>query len=177
MSEPQGTVDPRAFRRLMGRWATGVTVVTTSDGDFDAGLTVNSFLSVSLRPPLLLVSLAEDTEATPVIVRTRKFAVSVLSADQRALSERFGQAIPPAEKFRDVPIRRGELGLPLLVGATATFECRVVEAHPAADHLLVLGEVVRAEAGDDASPLLFFRSRYADRRGADGLTLAPPPPP
>ncbi|HXQ79552.1 MAG TPA: flavin reductase family protein, partial [Thermoplasmata archaeon] len=90
-------VDGSEFRNVMARWATGVSVVTARDGPLDAGLTVNAFLSVSLAPPSVLVSLTEDSDTTPVIERTGLFAVNFLAADQRALSERFALPNSPAE--------------------------------------------------------------------------------
>jgi 3-hydroxy-9,10-secoandrosta-1,3,5(10)-triene-9,17-dione monooxygenase reductase component len=148
------------FRGLMGRWATAVSVVTARDGPVDAGLTVSAFFSVSLNPPSVLVSLTEDADTTPVIERTGRFAVNFLSADQRALSERFALAIPPAEKFTGVSVHRGKTGVALLDGTLGAVECRLVSRTPAYDHVLVLGEVVHQEVGRDAPPLLYFRSSY-----------------
>jgi flavin reductase (DIM6/NTAB) family NADH-FMN oxidoreductase RutF len=153
-------VDRGEFRRLMARWATGVSVVTARDGPVDAGLTVNALLSVSLSPPSVLVSLTEDADTTPVIERTGLFAVNFLTADQRALSERFALPSPPAQKFEHVPLHRGPTGLALLDGTLGALECRVVSRTPAYDHVLFVGEVVHQELGRDVPPLLFFRSAY-----------------
>lgn len=161
-------VDPVAFRRLMARWATGVAVVSAHESGADAGLTVNALLSVSLAPPTLLVSVTHDADATPVIRRTHLFAVSLLAADQRPLSERFARVLPGAEKFRDVPVHRGTTGLALLDGALGWFECRVRNELQVEDHLLLVGDVLTATAGQDGLPLLFFRSHYA-QPGAGGL--------
>jgi len=173
---PSG-VAPNEFRRWMARWATGVSVVTARDGGEDAGLTVNAFLSVAVRPPSVLVSLTRDADTTPVIERSRAFAVNVLAADQRSLSERFARTLPSAEKFRDVPFRRGATGAALLDGTLGAVECRVVAWLPQFDHVLVVGEVVRQETGRDADPLLFFRSDYAVSEGVGhlGLPAAPGP--
>lgn len=166
--------DRALFRATMARWATGVSVVTTRDGETDAGLTVNAFLSVSLFPPSILVSLQDDVDTLPHLERSRAFAVNLLAADQQPLSERFARAIPSAEKFRDLPFHRGATGAALLDGALGALECRVLAITPAFDHRLVLGEVVELEAGRDAPPLLFYRSGYATAEGADRLRLAPP---
>ncbi len=173
--DPSPTVDSGVFRQLMGRWATGVSVVTAREFEVDAGLTVNAFLSVSLAPPSVLVSLTREADTTPLIERSGRFAVSLLAADQRALSERFARAISPAEKFRDLPFHRGPHGLALLNGSLGALECRVVSHTPAYDHLLLLGEVVYQELGPGGSPLLFYRSGYGEARGDDTVRLPPPP--
>ncbi len=168
-------VDVAAFRRFMGGWATGVSVVTSRDGPLDAGLTVNAFLSVSLSPPALLVSLMRDVDTLPVIERSQSFAVSFLAGDQRAISERFASAIPPAEKFRDLPMHRGVTGIALPDGTLGAAECRVVSLAPLFDHVLVTGEVVRLEQGRSAPPLLFFRSAYGEPDTEGRLRLPPNP--
>jgi 3-hydroxy-9,10-secoandrosta-1,3,5(10)-triene-9,17-dione monooxygenase reductase component len=164
--------DPAAFRTMMARWATGVAVVTARDGATEVGLTVNAFLSVSLFPPSVLVSLKDDVDSLPPIERSRAFAVNVLAADQRAVSERFARAVPWAEKFRDLPFHRGTTGAALLDGTLGAVECRLLAVTPAFDHRLVLGEVVRVEPGRDGPPLLFFRSGYS-AADADGRLSFP----
>ena len=114
MTDPMA--DPIAFRRLMGRWPTGVAVVTTRAEGRDHGLTVNALLSVSLHPPTLLVSLGNDADSTPVVERSGRFAASFLSAAQRAISERFAQTAPSAEKFRNLTVDRTPAGLAVLPG-------------------------------------------------------------
>jgi flavin reductase (DIM6/NTAB) family NADH-FMN oxidoreductase RutF len=167
-------VDPVAFRRWMGQWATGVTVVTAADGDHDFGMTVNAFLSVTLRPPTVLVSLGEDAEATPIVERTQAFAVNLLSATQRALSERFAQTAGGDEKFRGIPIHRSPRGLPLLDGTLGALECEVTDTTPVADHHLILGQVVAVHAGPEEVPLVFFHSGYAERDDDRALRLPGP---
>ena len=166
-------VDSSSFRRWMGRWVTGVSVVTAREADSDGGLTVNALLSVSLAPPSLLVSLSRDADTTPLIERTGRFAVNFLAADQRSLSERFARTVAPSEKFRDVPTHRSPSGLALLDGTLGAAECRVVSKTPAYDHLLIVGEVVHQELGREAPPLVFFRSDYATS-AADGTLRLPP---
>lgn len=170
-------VDPKAFRTVMGRWATGVTVVTAHDGDADAGMTVNAFLSVALEPPSVLVSLQRDADTLPLIERSGRFALSVLAADQRALSEQFARPTPSAEKFRGVGVHRGATGAPLLDGTIGGLECEVRSVVPAFDHRLVIGEVVGIDPGRDALPLLFFRSGYAVAEDGERVRLPPPRPP
>lgn len=168
---PGGTVDPPAFRALMGRWATGVCVVTSHDGSADAGLTVNALLSVALEPPSLLVSLQREVDTLPVLRRSGTFGVSVLAAGQRPLSERFARPVASEEKFRGVAFHRGATGAPLLDGALAELECRVASITPAFDHVLVVGQVVRMAEGPDGAPLLFYHGSYAEAEGVDRLRL------
>ena len=176
MTDADSPVDATEFRRLMARWATGVSVVTARDRATDAGLTVNAFLSVSLNPPSILVSLMRDVDTLPLIERTGQFAVSFLTAAQRPLSERFARMIPAAEKFEGVAVHRGPHGLALLDGTLGALECRVTSLTPAHDHVLALGEVVYQESGGEALPLVFFRSTYAEPEGSDRLRLPPPRP-
>lgn len=167
------SVEPTRFRRAVARWATGVSVVTSRDGGTLAGLTVNSLLSVSLEPPTLLVSLTTNADTTPVIEASRRFAVSLLNAQQRGLSERFALAVPADEKFRGVATHASPAGLPLLDGALATFECTLDRVIEAGDHHLLLGRVVAIEEGADALPLTFFRSRYGEPQGDDAIRYPP----
>jgi 3-hydroxy-9,10-secoandrosta-1,3,5(10)-triene-9,17-dione monooxygenase reductase component len=167
---------PATFRSLMGRWATGVAVVTAHGENGDAGLTVNALFSVSLSPPSLQISLTLDADTTPVIRSSGSFAVNFLAADQRAVSDRFARTIPPVEKFRDLAIHRGTTGAPLLDGTLGAAECRVVAWTPQYDHVLILGEVVREELGRATLPLLFFRSGYAEPAGPDSVRFPIAPP-
>jgi 3-hydroxy-9,10-secoandrosta-1,3,5(10)-triene-9,17-dione monooxygenase reductase component len=176
MTPAPRAVDAESFRRFMGAWATGVSVVTARDGTRDAGLTVNAFLSVSLAPPTVLVSLQKEVDTLPVLDASRAFAVSFLAADQRALSERFARAVPSAEKFRGLAVHRGTTGAALPDGTLGAAECRLVSRTPLYDHVLVAGEVVRLERGRDAPPLLFYRSAYGEADPEGRLRLSGPPP-
>jgi 3-hydroxy-9,10-secoandrosta-1,3,5(10)-triene-9,17-dione monooxygenase reductase component len=175
VSEPTPpATDPVAFRSWMARWATGIAVVTTRVGEDDAGLTVNSFVSVSLHPPSVLVSLMRSVDSLPMIERSRRFAVSVLGADQRAVSERFAQTGPSGEKFRGLAVHRSPSGIALPDGTLGAVECRVASFLPVFDHVLVVGEVVWQEQGVDGRPLLFFHSGYAEPDREGRLVLPPP---
>ena len=159
MSGPPST-DPNVFRRLMGRWPTGVAIVTTRDGITDYGLTVNGLLSVSLHPPSLLVSLRDDADSSPAVAKSRIFVANFLSAQQRSISERFALSLASEEKFRDLPLHRGVTGAAILDGSLGALECRVLSEFQVSDHHLFAGEVVAQELGADAAPLVFHRSRY-----------------
>jgi len=167
MTDPPAPVDPDEFRRTIARWASGVAIVTGRDGSFDVGLTVNSLISVALRPPTILVSLSESADSTPVVERSRVFGVSVLTTAQRSVSERFALAISSQEKFAGLSVHRGTTGVALLDGALATLECHVTQVIPVADHHLIVGLVVAAHGGSDDLPLTFYRSHYGEP-GAPG---------
>jgi flavin reductase (DIM6/NTAB) family NADH-FMN oxidoreductase RutF len=145
----------------MGRWPTGVAIVTTREGEQDYGLTVNGLLSVSLHPPSLLVSLGDEADSTPVVARSRVFVANFLTAQQQPIGERFARSMPSPEKFRDLPLHRGTTGAAILDGSLGALECRVVSEWRASDHRLFVGAVVAQELGEDLAPLLFHRSRYA----------------
>ncbi len=142
---PASAVDVSAFREAMGSFPTGVTVVTVAcdDGNMH-GMTVNSFSSVSLDPMLVLVCLNETSRGFGLIERAGGFVVNVLSAGQQDVSRWFANRHRPvgSTMFDGVPFEPGVTGCPVLVDATASFDCRLRQSHRAGDHLIVLGEVV-----------------------------------
>jgi flavin reductase (DIM6/NTAB) family NADH-FMN oxidoreductase RutF len=148
-----------------------VSVVTTREGERDFGLTVNAFLSVSLAPPTILVSLGHEADSTEVVRRAGKFGLSVLAHDQRAVSERFARPAPPEEKFRGLPVHRGRSGCALIDGSVATIEATVAKSVEAGDHTLFLGTVDRLDIGADSAPLVFLRGQYAEAAGPELLRL------
>jgi flavin reductase (DIM6/NTAB) family NADH-FMN oxidoreductase RutF len=144
----------REFRQVMGRFATGVTVVTTVERDIVHGMTANGFLSVSLRPPLVLVSLGR-CRMNEMLPRSGRYGVSVLARDQQHFAAHFAaQKSSPVE-----PRFVWQDGLPLLEGALAHLGCRVVDVHRAGDHVLWIGEVQYIDHRDD-EPLLFYTGRF-----------------
>lgn len=151
-------IDPRQFRSALGSFATGVTIVTTRDlSGRDIGLTVNSFNSVSLDPPMVLWSLASKSPHRRAFMDAGYFAVHVLAAEQAEFATRFAS---PVDRFQDLQIERGESGVPLLDGCAARFQCRVVSCHAGGDHDIFVGEVISFE--DFKRPALVFQSgRYA----------------
>src|SRR6516164_5113668 len=157
------TVDVGAFRRAMGSFPTGVTVVTVASDDRNMhGITVNSFSSVSLDPVLVLVCLNETSRGVSLIARAGVFAVNVLSAGQQDLSRWFANRDRPVgpTMFDGVPFEPGVTGCPVLVDATASFECRLRQSHRAGDHLIVLGEVVALVHRPQLEPLIFHAGSY-----------------
>jgi 3-hydroxy-9,10-secoandrosta-1,3,5(10)-triene-9,17-dione monooxygenase reductase component len=152
-------IDKRAFRNALGAFTTGVTVVTTRDAaGGDVGLTVNSFNSVSLEPPLVLWSLARSSGSLPAFLKAEHFAVHILAADQEPVSNRFAQR--GIDKFAGIELARGEGGVPLLPGCAARFRCRMAFRHEGGDHEIFVGEVLGFEAFERA-PLVFHKGGYA----------------
>lgn len=150
--------DKTELRRVMGHFATGVTIVTTHDGQGRCyGLTANAVCSVSLEPPLVLVCVDKAAESHPAFALSQAFVVNILGDEQEELSRRF--AVSGGEKFVGLACRNGGTGTPIIEGALAHVECRVVATHDAGDHTIYIGQV---EGGDvtAGSPLLFFRGKY-----------------
>jgi 3-hydroxy-9,10-secoandrosta-1,3,5(10)-triene-9,17-dione monooxygenase reductase component len=156
-------IAPGRFRGVMGQFATGISVVTTFDDAMPAGITVNAFSSVSLRPALVMVALDRSRFITPMVRSAGRYAVNILGADQQRLSDCFAHApvSPGREDFCGAAWHRGPTGLPLIEGAIATLECTVVETFSAGDHDLFVGRVDSLEQHrEDAAPLLYYRRRY-----------------
>ena len=154
------TIDPDSFRSVLGRFASGITVVTTRDSDQrDLGMTVSAFCSVSLRPPLVQVCVDHEASLHAALLQNQRYAVSILADDQEALSRRFSTA-DSTRRFDGIGYRRGESGMVLLDDALAHLECRIVASHTAGDHTLFVGEVLAAERGRSAPPLLYLGQRY-----------------
>ena len=151
-------LDAREIRNVMGHFATGVTVITTSDiTGKPFGLTVNSFTSLSLNPPLVVVCVDKTVDCYSCFDESKVFAVNVLSEDQEELSRRF--ATKGIEKFAGIQWRMGECGSPLLDGVIGTIECKVTRSYEGGDHTIFLGEILSATAKGDR-PLLFFKGKY-----------------
>lgn len=150
----------------MGRFATGVSVVTTISEDRPAGITVNALSSVSLDPPLIMVALDRRRFITPMVRAYGRYAVNILAASQQALSDCFAHAAvkPGREDFCGASWTPGPTGLPLIDGAIATLECTVVETFSAGDHDLFIGQVDSMTASQDEplplGPLIYFRRGY-----------------
>ena len=154
------TIDPDAFRSVLGRFASGITVVTTRDAEQrDVGMTVSAFCSVSLDPPLVQICVDRKSSLFAALQGNTRYGVSILAADQEALSRRFATA-ESTRRFDGVGYRRGESGVVLLDDALAHLECRIVASHEAGDHTMFIGEVESASA-QNARPLLYYRGGYA----------------
>ncbi len=148
----------RELRNALGCFATGITVVTTRTADGEpVGLTVNSFNSVSLEPPLIIWSLGLQTKVRPIFEGCSHYAVNVLAEDQAHLSNRF--ASRDADKFAGLAITDGIEGVPLLDGCCARFECRNTTRHAGGDHTVFISEVVRF-GSSERQPLIFHAGAY-----------------
>lgn len=151
--------DARTLRDALGCFATGVTVVTAmSEAGEPAGLTVNSFTSVSLDPPLLLVCISETSGSYDLFRTTTHFAVNVLHIGQQPTSHRFATA--ESDRFAGALWERGASGAPILTNALATFECARHACHEGGDHIILVGAVERARFEPQRDPLLYFRGKY-----------------
>lgn len=159
----QPAVEPAAFRRAVGQFATGVTVVTVQHDDHVHGMTANSFTSVSLSPPLVLFCVGKAARMARLIEHVDGFAINILSDRQMRVSRQFAGA-NKEDAARAVRLQKGPVA-PLLAGALACLSCRTSAIHEGGDHWIVVGEVIAIhEPGpaDRSGPLAFFRSRYCD---------------
>jgi flavin reductase (DIM6/NTAB) family NADH-FMN oxidoreductase RutF len=150
-------IDEVRFRHVMGRFASGVTVVTTAYEGRLAGITVSSFTSLSLRPMLALVCIDRHAGSHEAVIAAGQFAVNILAEGQEYLSRRFASA--EAEKFTPGTYELSPRGLPLLNGALAQIECSLHSSLPGGDHTIFVGEVVAATC-NEGRPLLYYRSGY-----------------
>ena len=153
--------DPRAFRRCLGQYPTGVTVITAVHEGRLLGMAVNSFATVSLDPPLVLWSIRRESRSLPDFLAASHFAVNVLAEDQVEVSQRFGAGDP--ERFERTPWVPGAGGAPLLEGALAPLECRMSARHEGGDHWILIGHV-QGYARYEGHPLLFSQGQYAQAR-------------
>ena len=150
-------IDPTLFRKTMGCFATGVTILTTkSDGEL-YGMTVNSFTSVSMQPMLVLICLANGAHTTAAVQAKGWFVVNILEERQAELSKRFAR--PDENHYASVNFTLNEYDLPVLPACLAHLVCRVYRIDPGGDHIIVIGEVVKVGLRE-AAPLLFFRGTY-----------------
>jgi flavin reductase (DIM6/NTAB) family NADH-FMN oxidoreductase RutF len=154
-------VDDAQFKHALSHFASGVTIVTTAHNGADFGLTVASFASLSLNPPLVLVCISKSSSSHDPIVQSKAFGVSILASDQADVSGRF--AARGGDKFSGLEIRRGALGVPLVANALCTLECRVHDQVIGGDHSIFIGEVVDTTTREGA-PLLYFRAAYREMR-------------
>lgn len=145
------------LRRCLGKFATGVTVVTCQGSRGPCGITANSFSSVSLDPPLVLWNIAKVSNSLQAYLDAKDFVINVLAAGQEALSQHFAQ--PDHTRFNGIEYALSDRGVPLLPGAIAYFECRTYAVHDCGDHHIIVGAVDRFRS-TNGEPLLFFGGEY-----------------
>ena len=159
----EAAIDHLAFRRACARFATGITVATALDRDgAPHGMTVNSFASVSLDPPLLLICVDHSSVMLDLFRDSGRYGISVLSHSQRDLSQRFAER--GQDRFNGTPWVPGQTGVPLLPDALAHFECEIRNIVNAGDHAILIAEVVALNA-QEGTPVVFFDSGYRRLEG------------
>jgi flavin reductase (DIM6/NTAB) family NADH-FMN oxidoreductase RutF len=153
-------IERNELRRVMGHFATGVTVITTMSKEGKLhGLTANAVSSLSLDPPLLIICVDKKAESYSCFEDSKVFTVNILADDQEDISRRF--AVSGGEKFEGVAYRRGANGAPILNGALAHLECKLYASYDGGDHTIYLGQIEEAETRE-GKPLLFFRGGYRE---------------
>lgn len=152
-------VDPRAFRQALGQFATGVAVITAESADGNAiGLTMSSFNSVSVDPPLILFSIDRKAFSLKAMTEAKGYAVNILGRDQEYLSNKFAKALD--DKWAAVEHTLGHEAAPLIAGTLAHFECAPYAQYDGGDHVIFVGRVVKFTAYPANEPLVFFRGAY-----------------
>jgi flavin reductase (DIM6/NTAB) family NADH-FMN oxidoreductase RutF len=174
MTQCAVTVDERGFRSLMSRFATGVTVITSSGADGVAGMTANAVASLSLDPILVMIGFELESRTLAAVRHSHRFAVNVLASDQEQVSRTFAGKQPEREKFAGCAYTERS-GVPVLDGAIAWLHCEVAAVYPGGDHVIVVGSVV--DMGENGGePLLFYGGDYRrldSDAGADHFRNAP----
>jgi flavin reductase (DIM6/NTAB) family NADH-FMN oxidoreductase RutF len=151
-------IDAQELRRVMGHFPTGVTVITTRDNDgAPNGLTANAFMSLSLDPPLILISVDKRATCYACFALENGFTVNFLSEDQEEISRRF--ATKGIDKFAGLKWREGSNGAAILAGVLGYVECKIVQCYEGGDHTIVVGEILNVGANGER-PLLFFKGKY-----------------
>ena len=159
--DPQPPPDSETLRRAMRAWTTGVTVITAAHGGQQYGMTVNSFTSISLEPPLVCVTLKRLTHTHELVEKSGEFAVTILSAAQKELSARFAGKHPQVtDRFEGVPTTTLSIPAPLIEGGMAFFNCRVLNARAVGENTLFVAEVIAAKGEGEGDPLVYHNRVY-----------------
>lgn len=157
--------DPRLFRNALGCFPTGITVVSTcTDDGHPVGVTMNSFNSVSLDPPLVLFSLDRKSDLLPLYCNAENFSISILSASQKTLSDKFSR--PQSHGFDGIDYDIWETGCPIIPGALANLECAIERRVDAGDHIIFLCRVLRFDYLNEGAPLVYHRGTYGGLQDA-----------
>lgn len=154
-------LSPDALREAMRAWSSGVTIVTAVHNAEAHGMTVSSFTSISLKPPQVVVSIQTDSRTHTLVWKSRAFAVTILSADQEELSNRFAGLVPDGEdRLAGVDTETLITGAPLVKGGLSWFDCRVTQTIPVGTNTLFLAEVVAAKSHGNGLPLVYYDRGY-----------------
>ena len=154
------TLDPEQLRQAMRAWSSGVTVVTASHNGERHGMTVSSFTSVSLEPPLIIISLHTESRTHRLVHAANAFAVSILSADQHDISDRFAGRADDGDRFTGLDTETLVTGAPALRGALARLDCRVIQVVSAGMNTIFLAEVAAVRGDGEGQPLVYHNRRY-----------------
>jgi len=154
------TLDPEKLRAAMRAWSAGVTVVTAIHEGDKSGATVNSFTSISLEPAMLTISLQKSSKTHDLILRSRTFGLTMLSARQAGISDLFAGKIFSEDRFAGLQTQTLVTGAPLLAGGLAWLDCRVVETFDAVSSTLFIAEALAAQTMNDATPLIYHNREY-----------------
>jgi len=152
-------IPPDLFRRVLGSFASGVTVVTTGLKTTYHCMTASSFSSLSLEPPLVLVCIDRSSRTLPVLLEAGHFNLNILNAGQERLARLFASRDAP-HSVEGIDHRLGGNGMPVFEGAVAHLECRLYASHEGGDHVIIVGEVDAADYAEDGEPLLYYRAAY-----------------
>ncbi|MBC7669554.1 MAG: flavin reductase family protein [Gemmatimonadaceae bacterium] len=147
------------FRKAMGSFAAGVTVVTTCQDERLVGTTVSAFSALSLNPPLVLVCLKRDSRTLAAVSATEVFCVNILAADQGPLAYAFAK-FGCDDRFALTAVEAGVCGAPVLAGCAAVIECDLHDAHDGGDHVILVGRVLRVMADETKAPLVYVRGGF-----------------
>ncbi|MBC8145033.1 MAG: flavin reductase family protein [bacterium] len=155
------SVHPDEMRRALRRFASGVTIVTAELDGEQLGITVSAFASISLMPPIVMVSINNESPLRDAVITSEHFAVHILSDAQRSLAERFSQPVPSSEKYREVAFILGPSGAPMLSDTLASIDCVLEQTIAIGSHMVMFGRVVYAEAaGKEVEPLIYYNRGY-----------------
>ena len=154
-------IDGDQFRAVLGRWASGVTIVTSAEDSRVHGMTVSAFSSVSLDPPLVLVCADKASITNELIEKSGFYAAHILSDAQQALSNKFASKKDEHRRFEGIDWKTLVTGAPILPGCSAVLDCTVFSAHDAGDHIVYVGQVEAIEQSEQA-PLVYYQGAYRD---------------
>jgi 3-hydroxy-9,10-secoandrosta-1,3,5(10)-triene-9,17-dione monooxygenase reductase component len=161
------SVAQAGLKEVMRVFPQGVTVVTSMDANEPRGITVSAFTSVSLEPPLILISISKQSTVHPSLLRSKYFAVNFLADDQKSVSDRFAGRQDVEDRFEGIGFSKGVTGTPVIQGVRAVIECRTWRVYDGGDHSLLVGEVVRAEKLNNKPPLVFYVQQYTTTERVD----------